>query len=319
MSGANNITSVTRDKEYDITQGTPGSKILWFSANHNGEAEVVKIFFRPRPKLKKAMEEYDFSTLAIKGKASRGNLVSKNPIQKINLKSKGVSTISGKEIWYDGDIQKLNDEGRGLYLGQFDTEDKVLAIFKNGTYYTTSFDVSNRYPGDVLRIEKLDPDKTFTVLYFEGDPKVKTFYVKRFSFSLSDNTPSSFISESRNSYLVDISDDLHPQFRISFTGKNEARDPEDVDAENFIGKKSLAAKGKRCSDRWEVGSVEFIEPLHKPEDDQEAESELTSSEEYEVDASDIIETPDVLSEHDFGPLNFGEEDVDIEIEEPTLF
>lgn len=147
------ITSVTRDKEYDITTGEPSSKILWFSANHNGEAESVKIYLRPRPKLKKNIMEYDFSTLAIKGKTSRGNLVSKNPIQRIVLKSKGVSTISGKDIWYDADIQKLNDDGRGLYLGQFNTDDKVLAIFKNGSYYTTSFDLVNRYQGEVLRIE----------------------------------------------------------------------------------------------------------------------------------------------------------------------
>lgn len=141
------ITSVTRDKDYDITTGEEGSKILWFTVNHNGEAESVRIYLRPRPKLKKTQFEYDFSTLAIKGKASRGNLVSKNPIARIQLKSKGVSTIGGKDIWYDADIQKLNDEQRGQYLGEFGPEDKVLAIFKDGTFYTTSFDVSNRYRG----------------------------------------------------------------------------------------------------------------------------------------------------------------------------
>ena len=186
------ITSVTRDKDYDITTGAPGSKILWFSVNHNGEAEAVRIYLRPRPKLKKTQLEYDFSTLAIKGKVSRGNLVSKNPISRIQLKSKGVSTIGGKDIWYDADIQKLNDEQRGLYLGEFGPEDKVLAIFKDGTFYTTSFDVSNRYQGQVLRIEKFDPDKTFTALYY--DATAKSFYVKRFSFVLSDNTPQSFIA-----------------------------------------------------------------------------------------------------------------------------
>ena len=159
------ITSVTRDKEYDITQGKPGSDIIWFTVNHNGEAETVRINFRPKPKLKKSSMEYDFSTLAIKGKASRGNLVSKNAIQKIVLKAKGVSTISGKDIWYDEDVQRLNEDSRGRYLGQFDSDDKVLAIFSNGTYYTTSFDLSNRYQGDVLAIEKLDPSKTYTALY----------------------------------------------------------------------------------------------------------------------------------------------------------
>ena len=297
------ITSVTRDKDYDITNGTPGSTLLWFSANHNGEAETVKIYYRPRTKLKKLTGEYDFSTLGIKGKTSRGNLVSKNPIQRIMLKSKGVSTISGKDMWYDQDIQKLNDEGRGLYLGQFENDDKVLAIFRNGTFYTTSFDVSNRYQGDVLSIEKFDPDKTCTALYYDGS--VKAFYVKRFSFVLSDNTPLSFIAEGRGSYLVDLSEDLHPQFLVTFGGKNEARAPEAVDAEEYIGKKGIAAKGKKCSDRWEVKSVVFIEPLVKPEDEQPPQEE----EFVEIDMNDIIDidTP----EQDLGDIP--------EIEELTLF
>ena len=204
------ITSVTRDKDYDITTGEEGSKILWFTVNHNGEAESVRIYLRPRPKLKKTQFEYDFSTLAIKGKASRGNLVSKNPIARIQLKSKGVSTIGGKDIWYDADIQKLNDEQRGQYLGEFGPEDKVLAIFKDGTFYTTSFDVSNRYQGEVIKVEKFDPNKTYTALYY--DAAAKAFYVKRFSFVLSDNTPLSFIAPGTKSYLVALSEDKHPQF-----------------------------------------------------------------------------------------------------------
>ena len=305
-----NITSVTRDKDYDITTGNPGSKILWFTANHNGEAECVKIFFRPRPKLKKATAEYDFSTLSIKGKSSRGNLVAKNPIQRITLKSKGVSTISGKDIWYDADIQKLNDEQRGLYLGAFDTEDKVLAIFRNGTYYTTSFDVSNRYQGELLKIEKFDPGKTYTALYYDNDPKVKAFYVKRFSFTLSDNTPVSFIADGRGSYLVEISDDLHPQFEVTFGGKYEHREPENVDAEEYIGKKGLTAKGKKCHS-LDVKNVRFIEPLHKPEDDlpepsAEAEPQNLAG---EIDMSDILDVD--VPDTDFGDIP--------DIEEPTLF
>ena len=147
------ITSVTRDKEYDITQGKPGSNILWFSVNHNGEAETVKIYFRARPKLKKLNMEYDFSELAIKGKVSRGNLVTKNAIQKISLRAKGISTIGGKSIWFDTDVQRLNEDGRGMLLGEFCGNDKIIAVFKNGTYYTTSYDLSNRYQGDLLLIE----------------------------------------------------------------------------------------------------------------------------------------------------------------------
>ena len=262
------ITSVTRDKDYDITTGEEGSKILWFSVNHNGEAESVRIYLRPRPKLKKTQMEYDFSTLAIKGKASRGNLVSKNPIARIQLKSKGISTIGGKDIWYDADIQKLNDEQRGQYLGEFGPEDKVLAIFKDGTFYTTSFDVSNRYQGDVISIEKFDPNKTYTALYYDG--AAKAFYVKRFSFILSDNTPLSFIAPGSKSYLVALSEDKHPQFQVIFGGKYEHRDPENVDAEEYIAKKGYSAKGKKCH-QYDLKEVKFIEPLHKPEDDTEDE------------------------------------------------
>ena len=313
-----NITSVTRDKEYDITQGKTGSKILWFTANHNGEAESVKIYYRPRPKLKKQTGEYDFSELGIKGKGTRGNLVAKNPIQRIQLKSKGVSTISGKDIWYDGDIQKLNDEGRGLYLGAFDTQDKVLAIFKNGTYYTTSFDLSNRYQGDVLRIEKFEPGKTFTALYYDGDPKVKAFYVKRFSFTLSDNTPVSFISPDKKSYLVELSDDLHPRFEVSFKGKNEGREPEVFEAEEFIAKKGLTAKGKRCHS-LDVKKVRFVEPLHKPEDDIDPNAEEAEPQNLagEIDMSDIIDVE--LPAGDLPDENFSKLTEPEEIEELTLF
>ena len=311
------ITSVTRDKDYDITTGAEGSKILWFTVNHNGEAEAVRIYLRPRPKLKKTQIEYDFSTLAIKGKVSRGNLVSKNPIARIQLKSKGVSTIGGKDIWYDADIQKLNDEQRGLYLGEFGPEDKVLAIFKDGTFYTTSFDVSNRYQGQVLRIEKFDPDKTFTALYY--DAAAKTFYVKRFSFVLSDNTPLSFIAPGAKSYLLDISDDKHPQFQVTFGKKYEHRDPENIDAEEYIAKKGYTAKGKKCH-QYDVKKVKFIEPLVKPEDvvpepvEPIEEEPVTEVQEVEEAPLDIIEPafgaklPDIDNIPDIG-----------EIEEPTLF
>ena len=284
------VTSVTRDKQYDITQGTPGSEILWFTVNHNGEAETVKIYFRQRAKLKKLIDEYDFSQLLIKGRASRGNLVSKNPIQKIQLKSKGVSTIGGKDIWFDEDIQRLNEDGRGLHLGQFNTGDHILAIFKDGTYYTTSFDLSNRYQGDLLKIEKLDLNKTYTALYY--DKGVDSFYVKRFSFDVSDNTAVSFISDTKGSYLVAISDDKHPQFEITFGGKHAHREQENVDAEEFIGKKGVQAKGKKVS-AMDVKSVQFIKPLHKPEDDIQQEASEAENLAGEIDNSDVEDPIDL--------------------------
>ena len=258
------VGGVTRDKEYDITQGTEGSAVLWFTANGNGEAETVKIYLRPRLKLKKLIDEYDFSQLMIKGRASRGNLVTKNPVQKILLKSKGISTIGGKDIWFDTDIQRLNEDSRGEYLGQFGSGDHILAVFRDGTYYTTSTDLSNRYQGELLKIEKLDTGRTYTALYYDGD--VKAFYVKRFGFDVSDNTPVSFISDGKGSFLVELSADRHPQVEVTFGGKNAHRQPEAIDAEEFIAKKGIAAKGKKVS-QYEVESVRFIEPLHKPEDD----------------------------------------------------
>lgn len=315
------ITSVTRDKDYDITTGEEGSKILWFTVNHNGEAESVRIYLRPRPKLKKTQFEYDFSTLAIKGKASRGNLVSKNPIARIQLKSKGVSTIGGKDIWYDADIQKLNDEQRGQYLGEFGPEDKVLAIFKDGTFYTTSFDVSNRYQGEVIKIEKFDPNKTYTALYY--DAAAKAFYIKRFSFVLSDNTPLSFIAPGTKSYLVALSEDKHPQFQVIFCGKYEHRDPENIDAEEYIAKKGYAAKGKKCH-QYDLKEVKFIEPLHKPEDDIEDEPldiiEDVESDEPQGDSNEVsgattdggqTSAADLLDSGDIPDVG--------DIDEPTLF
>ena len=290
-----NITSVTRDKEYDITSGTEGSRIEWFTANHNGEAETVKVQLRAKAKLKKTVLDYDFSTLAIKGKASRGNLVTKNVIQRISLKSKGISTIEGKDIWYDADIQKLNDEAHGLYLGKFEDGDKVLAVFRNGSFYTTSFEVVNRYQGDVLFIEKFDPDKTFTALYYDGASK--SFYVKRFSFTVSDNTPLSFISDHQKSYLVELSSDRHPQYEVVW--KLEDKPTEAVDAEEWIAKKGITAKGKKCSNKPDVKTVRFIEPLVKEGDEPEQE-------EAEVNDS-LPEIETVIP------------DEEPQVEEPTLF
>lgn len=300
------ITSISRDKDYDITTGEAGSSILWFSANHNGEAETVRIQLRPRQKLKKTSLEFDFSTLAIKGRGTRGNLVSKNPIQKISLKSKGISTIAGKDIWYDSDIQKLNEDGRGLHLGQFVGEDKVLAIFKNGTFYTTSFDLSNRYQGDVLRIEKYDAEKTFTALYY--DAKAKSFYVKRFSFPLSDNAPLSFIAEGQKSYLVELCDDLHPRYETIFGGKSSGKG-EIIEAESWIGKKGFGAKGKKVSDKPDVKSVHFIEPIIV-EEEEEKEEEII----FDIDPPSANV---VLNISDPAPVL--EQDDLIEIIEPTLF
>jgi len=315
------ITSVTRDKEYDITQGKPGSNIVWFSVNHNGEAETVKIYFRARPKLKKLNMEYDFSELAIKGKISRGNLVTKNAIQKISLRAKGISTIGGKSIWFDTDVQRLNEDGRGMLLGEFSGNDKIIAVFKNGTYYTTSYDLSNRYQGDLLLIEKYDENKVYAALYYDGE----NFYIKRFSFPPSDNSPASFIADNRGAYLADFSSDKHPQFMVTFTGRQEHREPEKFDAEEFIAKKGITAKGNRCH-RYDILKVEFIEPLHKPEDDEEEGAK--PGEIISLGPEDIPDDESFSPESMYQPTGEGEEthgdlgeaDPDSEdADEPNLF
>ena len=316
------ITSITRDKEYNITQGTPGSEIMWFSVNHNGEAETVKIYFKPKPKLKKLNMEYDFSELAIKGKLSRGNLVTKNTIQRISLKSKGISTIGGKDIWFDTDVNRLNEEGRGDHLGQFSGDDKILAIFKDGTWCTTSYDMSNRYQGDLLRIEKYDENKIYAALYFDGPSK--QFYIKRFSFPVNVNAPASFIPEGKGTYLADFSADKHPQFMVTFTGRQEHREPEKFDAEEFIAKKGITAKGNRCH-RYDVLKVEFIEPLEKPEEDED--EGVKPGEVITLGPEDIPEGESFNPEAMYRPAEEGEEplgdigepDPDNEDDEPNLF
>ncbi|MDD4058911.1 MAG: DNA gyrase/topoisomerase IV subunit A [Bacteroidales bacterium] len=270
------VTSITRDKEYDLTQGKDGSQVLWFTANPNGEAEVLKVFLKPRPKLKKLIFEYDFSALAIKNRGSKGNVFSKNPVHKIQLKTKGVSQFGGLSIWFDTDINRLNTDSRGKFLGEYLAGDHILAICKNGEYYTTNFDLSNRYQGELKLVEKLDTQKLFTAIYFDGEQS--SFYIKRFPFEPNDNIVSSFISESLGSYLLDISYDKYPQVEIGFGGKHAKRANEIIDVETFIAGKSIRAKGKRLTS-FEVDYVKFIEPLQKEIEENEETDEIVNNSE----------------------------------------
>lgn len=272
------VTGVTRDKEYDLTQGKEGSLLLWFTANPNGEAETLKVFLKPRPKLKKIIFEFDFLTLAIKGRGSMGNILSKNPVHKIQLKAKGISQFGGQSVWFDRDINRLNVDSRGLFLGEFLTDENILVVCKNGEYYTTNFDLSNRYQGEILIIEKLNVEKIYTAIYFDGESGF--FYLKRFTFEPNDNTIQLFTNEFPGSYLHSISAHKQPQLLITFTGKHEKREPEIVDAQEFIACKSFRAKGKRLT-TFEVGTVEFIEPL--------IEEGAVEEQIEEVDAIDEIE------------------------------
>ena len=283
------ITGITRDKEYDLTQGKPDSTVLWFTANNNGEAEVLRIQYKPRPKLKKLVDEFNFADLAIKGRAARGNVVtSKNIIHRITLKTKGVSTLAGKRIWIDEDIYRLNDAGRGRYLGEFSDGDLILVLCQDGTYYTTSFDLSTHFQGEIIRLEKFDPAKTASVLYYDGP--AKAYYIKRFSFEPNNGIATSFIAEGKNSRFLEISEDKYPQLRVTFKGKNENREPELIDVEQYIGKKGFRAKGKKVS--WlDIREATFVEPLEKDEAGTEPEADAEPDADAETMPLPGVDTP----------------------------
>lgn len=263
------VSGVTRDKEYDVTRGTEGSQVLYMSANPNGEAEVLKVYFKPRPRIKNLIVDLDFSELAIKGRGSMGNIFTRYAIHKVVLKEKGESTLGGQQIWFDDSVGRLNTDGHGRLLGEFVGGDKILAVTKKGTYYTTDFDLSNRYEEELVLIEQFDAEKVFSATYYDAEQKY--FYLKRFTFEESVNHQC-FIDESEGSYLIELSEDDYPQLEVTFKGKHAKREPELVDVEEFIGVKSFRAKGKRVS-TLDVGTLKFIEPLEKdppaPEDDDD--------------------------------------------------
>lgn len=258
-----NVTNITRDKWYDVTQGHDMSAILWFTANPNAEEEVIKVYLKPRQKVKKLIFEYDFHDLAIKNRSSMGNILSKNPVQKIVLKSVGASSIGGKKMWFDWDICRLNEDSHGEYLGEFTGNETILVICKDGTFYTTNIDLSNRYPGEILKVEILDTDKVWSALYWDGS--ASSTYIKRFTFEKSDNTIQPFISPEAGSRFIDISEDAYPRLLLTFpTGGRKERDPETVDVEQFIGVKSFRAKGRKVT-YLDTESVVFTDPLVKEE------------------------------------------------------
>jgi topoisomerase-4 subunit A len=253
------VTGITRDKEYDITKGTEGSQLLFFSANPNGEAEVLKVFLKPRPRLRNLILELDFSQLAIKGRQSMGNIFTRYAIHKLQVKEHIGSTIGGLKVWFDWDVFRLNTDGRGEYLGEFINGDKLLVVNKSGDFQLTSYDPATHVGDDVLRIEKFIPEKVFTATYFDGEQGF--FYLKRFTFEPIDR-PTPFIAEEKDSYLVGVNTDRFPCVKVTFGGKNADREPELIDADEFIAVKSFRAKGKRLSN-LQIKAVNFIEPLEK--------------------------------------------------------
>jgi len=257
------VTGVTRDKQYNLTKGASGSRVLYFSANANGEAEVIKVWLKPRPGMKKLVFEYDFAGLAIKGRDAQGNLLSKFDIHKVTLMQKGISTLGGRKIWFDEEVLRLNTDGRGLYLGEFQGEDRVLVVQRNGTFYTTDFDLTNHYKDAYLLMEKFSPEKVWSAVFYDAEQEF--YYLKRFKFeNLSKEV--SFIGEAEDSRLVCLSGVKHARFEVCFGGRQENRPPEVVDAVSFIGEKSYKARGKRLT-TFDVQTIREVEPLVTEEED----------------------------------------------------
>ncbi len=277
------ITGVTRDKEYDITQGEAGTKIIYFSANPNGEAEVLKVTLKPKPRLKSLVFERDFSDIAIKGRMSMGNIFTKNDIHKIVLKQKGGSTLGGREVWFDKDVMRLNYDGRGASLGEFDSDDSILVLSKDGCFYTTNFELSNHFEDNVLLLEKFDEDKVWSAVLYDAEQQF--YYVKRFTLEQT-NKKTSFIGDNPESRLLLMSTQVYPRLQVLFGGKDAEREPQEIDVEEFIGVKSFKAKGKRLT-TFEIKDVVELEPTRFPEVADE-EPENTD----EIEENDINEKVD---------------------------
>ncbi len=255
------ITGVTRDKEYDLTKGADGSEILYMSSNPNGEVELLKVFLKPRPRLRNLIMELDFSQVAIKGRQAQGNIFTRYAIHKVQLKEVIGSTLGGIKVWFDWDVFRVNNDGRGELLGEFHNGDSLLVVSKSGEYYLSGIDPSTHFADDILMLQKYCEGKIFTALYYDGNQDF--FYLKRFTFEPSEKAQS-FISDGGDSKFVALSDDRFPCVQVTFGGKHASREPEQIDAEEFIAVKGFKAKGKRVSS-YEVKSVKFIEPLQKEE------------------------------------------------------
>ena len=286
------VTGITRDREYDVTQGKPGSKITWFTANPNGEAEVLRITLKPKFRLKILQFDVNLAELAIKGKQARGNIVTKNEVHRISLKEAGQSTLGDREVWFDPDILRINYEGHGRSLGEFGGEDRILVIMQGGEFYTTSAEATNHYDEGILRIEKFVQDKVWTAVLDDADQGHP--YVKR--FTLEDSTKKqSFIGANPDSRLLLLSDEPCPRFEVKMGGDDAQREPFIIDAEEFIGVKTFKAKGRRVTN-WQVDSITEVEPREPApvEEQTPTVADFGDSEEAAPTTADGISQDEVL-------------------------
>ena len=279
------ITGVTRDKDYDITQGEAGSKILYFSANKNAEAEVIHVKLKPKLRLKVAAMDRNFADIAIKGRASLGKMLTKNEIFSITMKTRGSSTMGGRNVWFDTDILRINYDSHGTYLGEFMSEDKLLVVTKSGEYYMTGFEDTLHFPENVMFVEKLDPDKVWTVCLYDANEKYA--YIKRFMFDVTAK-PTSFIGDNPNSRILLITSTVYPHLKVNFGGNDSQRAPMEIDfgVEEFIAVKGVKAKGKRIHPSWVVGDVVELEPTKVPDPEPEPEEEDPETSADDTDDND---------------------------------
>ena len=259
-----NVTSVTHDREYDVTNGEPGSRISYFTANPNGEAETIKVTLKPNPKLRRIFFDKDFGEILVKGRQSKGNLLTKLEVHKITLKAHGASTLGGRKVWFDHDVQRLNYDERGQYLGEFHSDDAVLVVLKNGDFYTSTFDLNNHYEPNILFIEKFDDSKVWSAVLYDADQQGFA-YVKRFCFERTNGSRRlNFLGENPNSRFVLITSQVYPRLLVTYGGADSFREPMELDVEQFIGVKSFKAKGKRIT-TCAIERIEELEPTRMPE------------------------------------------------------
>ena len=299
-----NVTSFTRDSEYNLTKGTPHSKVVYFTANPNGEAEVIKLTFEPNPKLKRLFLEFDFSQLAVKGRGANGNILSKHPIHRITLKSKGHSTLEGRDVWFDPDVQRINYEEHGTYLGKFNDDDRILVILSNGDLYTTNFDLNNHYEQNILRIEKLDTQKEWTLLFYNGEMQGQ-IYMKRFRMDLATKKAQNMLGNDQSAIAL-LTDTPYPRVQVDFNNTDTMQhEPLIVDCESFVDIKvaGFKAKGKRVA-VWPVAGVTELEPLRQPEPQTEdAEIAEADNEPLNLDP-DAGKTEQQVEDEITGQLSF---------------
>lgn len=288
------VTSVTRDREYDLTQGTPGSRVVYFTANPNGEAEVIKVTLKPNPRIRKIIFEKDFSEIAIKGRQAMGVILSKYDVHKIALKQKGGSTLGGRKVWFDRDVLRLNYDGRGEYLGEFQSEDSILVILNNGEFYTTNFDLSNHYEDNVQIVEKYDPNKVWSAALYDADQQNYP-YLKRFCFE-AGSRKQNYLGDNKESKLIILTDEYYPRLEVIFGGHDSFREKLIIDADEFIAVKGFKAKGKRIS-TFNIEAINELEPVRFPEEKQEANEGDDETEEIEnLDPDNGKSEDDIIDE-----------------------